>query len=691
MTLLKGWNHGSIGPDVYEISATSYGRPAGERGVLRLTQTSFRSEGRFEMYVRGGGETTITWKNGRTANVPLLIEADTTALDRARLELRLARSALSDAQEKLRRMPEPSLANTAPLKARVTETKASIKTLANAPASTPPVASVKAAPAPKKAPAQVKKEPGKPMLSPDDSDGDCRALTINDERTFLCEQTGLGGGIAITSIHLMRGSAKLQAHHLLRLEDTSGACRSQGTFSQKLDDVVIADTTGDGQLELALLLTVRSSHYLIEDDQDDGCGVPENMSLNFEFREARVFDLSNDAPVASEPDLSKVSDERIKAYLSDERFIPDRESEVEEILSWKADDERVWPLYQRRLSALRHARQLGDLSEDTLTLANLYEERAEYLFIELAEACEEARDYACARSAYGAALANPENGARLLGRAAWFYVTAPPPYNDAHQATRVLAQATQDGAFNGVSAMAQAERLIQQHKDESARTFLTKFLSENTSQVAQEYLNALDSGEHSLHTSPRPEVPRMMHKVPLGWRAGIPRGALTNDERLFAVELQAIEERRKGNFGAALGLYLGVLERASRTDDRIVFQLGIGRTLEASGRYAEALAVYQALAAAMPEAPDVLNRLAWFLLTTESEGLRNLEQGDAVARRAAKLTQDSDPSILDTLAEAYLARNEAERARVLLQRCVELDPTRDYYQTRLEKITALVE
>jgi tetratricopeptide (TPR) repeat protein len=322
----------------------------------------------------------------------------------------------------------------------------------------------------------------------------------------------------------------------------------------------------------------------------------------------------------------------------------------------------------------------------TLELAGQYPERATGLYVDLAEACEEAGDYGCAARAYEDALRSPEQDARLLGRAAWFYVTAPVPHGDPHRASNILARARQHDAFNGVAATAHAEMLLRQNKRDTAVQVLKEFLKKSRSEVAKNYLEALEAGTLTLHQTPREEVPRMMHKVPSAWRRTIPTGPLTDDEKLFAVELKAIEERNQGRHGAALGLYFKAIELASNAEDRLVFQLGVGRTLELAGRPAEALEVYRTLHREMPDSPEVLNRLAWFLLTTKSDAHRNAQEGEKLARRAVEVTQSSDPSVLDTLAEALIARGARNEAVALLERCVTLDPTREYYRTRLQKI-----
>ncbi|MFV2068321.1 MAG: tetratricopeptide repeat protein [Pirellulales bacterium] len=88
----------------------------------------------------------------------------------------------------------------------------------------------------------------------------------------------------------------------------------------------------------------------------------------------------------------------------------------------------------------------------------------------------------------------------------------------------------------------------------------------------------------------------------------------------------------------------------------------LGNALTVQGRLDEALDHLQKAVRLQPDAASMLNALAWFLATGPGDGSGQIEQAVRLARQASSLSRDRDPAVLDTLAAAYAARGEFDRA-----------------------------
>jgi Tfp pilus assembly protein PilF len=73
-----------------------------------------------------------------------------------------------------------------------------------------------------------------------------------------------------------------------------------------------------------------------------------------------------------------------------------------------------------------------------------------------------------------------------------------------------------------------------------------------------------------------------------------------------------------------------------------------------------------------PENPEVLNNLAWVLVTCEEERFRDGQRGLLLASKAADLKPASH--ILDTLAHAYWLQGEKKRALATEKRALAAAP-----------------
>lgn len=105
------------------------------------------------------------------------------------------------------------------------------------------------------------------------------------------------------------------------------------------------------------------------------------------------------------------------------------------------------------------------------------------------------------------------------------------------------------------------------------------------------------------------------------------------------------------------------------------------------GREQEAAAAYEQALLAGPAQADVLNNLAWLLLTAKEKGQRNPERALDLAGQAVRLEERGH--FLDTLAEALWAAGRAKDAVRAAGRAAEIDPANQgYYRSQAEKFTA---
>jgi len=101
-------------------------------------------------------------------------------------------------------------------------------------------------------------------------------------------------------------------------------------------------------------------------------------------------------------------------------------------------------------------------------------------------------------------------------------------------------------------------------------------------------------------------------------------------------------------------------------------------------RYGEAEAAYERSLALRGDDPEVLNNLAWLLLTAEQSRWRDPKRALVLAERAATLSEHSH--ILDTLAEAYWQNGQVEKAVATEKRALEIaKKNREYYREQLAR------
>lgn len=100
--------------------------------------------------------------------------------------------------------------------------------------------------------------------------------------------------------------------------------------------------------------------------------------------------------------------------------------------------------------------------------------------------------------------------------------------------------------------------------------------------------------------------------------------------------------------------------------------------------YGPAVDAYEKALTLAPEHPEIMNNLAWILLTAEDESYRNPERGLMLARIAA--ARKPAGYIFDTLAHAYFQNGFPETAQEMERRAMEVDPDNKlFYLEQLEK------
>jgi Zn-dependent protease with chaperone function len=134
------------------------------------------------------------------------------------------------------------------------------------------------------------------------------------------------------------------------------------------------------------------------------------------------------------------------------------------------------------------------------------------------------------------------------------------------------------------------------------------------------------------------------------------------------------------------GIVTRALERqASAQPGNLAMQQALAVLYHQKGKLKEAASLYEAVLRADPKQPLALNNLAWLLVTSQDEDLRDPKKGLALAKAAAQLDRSS--VVLDTLAEAFYANGMKEEALAAINEALSLaSEKRDYYLSQRDKI-----
>ncbi len=147
------------------------------------------------------------------------------------------------------------------------------------------------------------------------------------------------------------------------------------------------------------------------------------------------------------------------------------------------------------------------------------------------------------------------------------------------------------------------------------------------------------------------------------------------------IPTERLEKQYQENFAEAV-----LLQKAKQEPDRALWQRMIGDLMLTKKMSRKAFEAYEKAYSMDPANPEIMNNLAWLLLTSEDLSLRDPLKALTLARGAATLQPKG--YIFDTLATAYWANNlidEAVRAEKL---AMQADVSqRRFYQAQIVKFT----
>ncbi len=125
-------------------------------------------------------------------------------------------------------------------------------------------------------------------------------------------------------------------------------------------------------------------------------------------------------------------------------------------------------------------------------------------------------------------------------------------------------------------------------------------------------------------------------------------------------------------------------QKVRREPDKAVWQRLLGDLKQELDQDAAAYAAYQKANSLEPGNPDVLNNLAWLLVTTDDPQLLDANRALLLARQAARL-QPTAAYILDTLAAALWANGMIDEALAVEKGAIKLDPAnRPFYRRQMD-------
>ncbi len=144
-----------------------------------------------------------------------------------------------------------------------------------------------------------------------------------------------------------------------------------------------------------------------------------------------------------------------------------------------------------------------------------------------------------------------------------------------------------------------------------------------------------------------------------------------------AVELAPKDPLLQARFGSFLldhGRAAEAVERFERARalaprDRAVASALVS-ALRAADRHGRAIDVQRAVVASHPDDAEAINDLAWLLATCPEQAHRDAAEALTLAKRACRMSGDSDAGHLDTLAAAHAAAGDYERAVIVAQRAL---------------------
>ncbi|MBW1637214.1 MAG: M48 family metalloprotease [Deltaproteobacteria bacterium] len=143
-----------------------------------------------------------------------------------------------------------------------------------------------------------------------------------------------------------------------------------------------------------------------------------------------------------------------------------------------------------------------------------------------------------------------------------------------------------------------------------------------------------------------------------------------------------LEQQYQENYAEAI-----LLQKARQEPDRALWQRMIGDLMLSRKMNKKALSAYEKAYAMNPANAEIMNNLAWLLLTSEDLSVRDPLNALTLARGAATLQPKG--YILDTLATAYWANGLVDEAVRTEKMAMEADVSkRRFYQSQIMKLTS---
>ena len=131
----------------------------------------------------------------------------------------------------------------------------------------------------------------------------------------------------------------------------------------------------------------------------------------------------------------------------------------------------------------------------------------------------------------------------------------------------------------------------------------------------------------------------------------------------------AVALRAQGKLNEAISHCRRALDLAPN-DAGALYNLAL--FLQLQGKLNEAVSSYRKVLQLNPDSAELLNSLAWILATAEDTKFRNPNEALELARKACKLTNYQQPQMLDTLAAAYAAADDFQKAIETAEKAAQL-------------------
>lgn len=145
------------------------------------------------------------------------------------------------------------------------------------------------------------------------------------------------------------------------------------------------------------------------------------------------------------------------------------------------------------------------------------------------------------------------------------------------------------------------------------------------------------------------------------------------------IPTEELAQSYQENFAEAV-----LLQKVKQEPDRALWQRLIGDLMLTRKMEEKALAAYEKAYSLEPVNPEIMNNLAWLLLTSEDLSLRDPMRALTLARAAATLAPKGH--VLDTLATAYWANGLVEEAVRTEKQAIVADPAqRRFYLAQINK------